>query len=86
VTDVESSIRRFIVREIMFQEDESILKYDDLLLDSGIIDSVGITSLVLFLEEEFDVSIPLEYLVPKNFTTIEAIANLLKEWPVESHQ
>jgi hypothetical protein len=45
----------------MFQEDESVLKFDDLLLESGIS-------------------------VPQNFTTTEAIANLLKEWAVESHQ
>ena len=56
------------------------------LLETGIVDSVGITNLVLFLEEEFDLTVPLEYLVPHNFESVKAIANFLKECPVESRQ
>lgn len=78
MADVEATIRNFIVKEIMFEEDETILQFDDPLFESGIIDSAGITNLVLFLESEFDTTIALEDLVPQNFASVESISGFLK--------
>ena len=85
MTDAESAIiRRFIVRQLMYRNDESILQYDDPLVESGILDSLGITDLVSFLEEEFGISIALELLIPQNFATIQTISNFVEESKSES--
>lgn len=76
--DTQTAIRRFIIREIMFEEDESVLSFDDSLLEDGIIDSAKIIDLVLFLEREFGVSIDLSDLVPENFQSVRAVSSLLK--------
>ena len=78
MVDVESTIKQFIVHEILLEEDESILQLTNPLLETGIVDSLGITNLVMFIEEEFNVSIPLEHLVPENFETIQAISKYLE--------
>ena len=78
MADVESTIKQFIVHEILLEEDESILQLTNPLLETGIVDSLGITNLVMFIEEEFNVSIPLEHLVPENFETIQAISKYLE--------
>jgi acyl carrier protein len=44
------------------------------LLDSGLLDSMGITQTVTFLEESFEIEVEDEDLVPENFRSIEAIA------------
>ena len=76
-------IGRFIVRQLMFGDD-AVLQLDDPLLESGVLDSLGITDLVSFLEEEFSVSISLQHLVPQNFATIQTISKLLEECRVEA--
>lgn len=47
------------------------------LLDSGLIDSTGIYELVTFVENEFDVRVDDEEIVPENFETIESIARFV---------
>lgn len=47
---------------------------DEPLLDSGILDSVGIFELVLFLEETFGVDIQDETIIPEHFETINLIS------------
>lgn len=47
------------------------LKPTDKLLESGILDSLGVLDLVAFLEEEFQVVVSDEELLPENFQTIE---------------
>ena len=36
--DIAATIRTFIVEELMFEKDESVLKFDDELLDGGAVD------------------------------------------------
>ena len=47
---------------------------NDSLLDSGLLDSMGIFELVKFLEETFGVPIEDEAIVPENFETVASIA------------
>jgi acyl carrier protein len=49
---------------------------DDLLL-SGILDSLGVMSLVAFLENEGGISIPAQDLTLENFTSVDAISSYL---------
>ncbi|HPU63553.1 MAG TPA: acyl carrier protein [Mobilitalea sp.] len=48
------------------------------LIDDKIIDSFDIVTLVSELSEEFDVSIPVEEIVPENFNSAKAIYELIK--------
>ena len=48
------------------------------LIDDKIIDSFDIVTLVSELSEEFDVSIPVEEIVPENFNSAKAIYALIK--------
>ena len=43
------------------------------LLESGLLDSLGILDLVSFLEERFALALPLKEFVPENFRTPAAI-------------
>jgi len=78
MADIESTIRRFIVQDILSQEDESILNVDDPLLEEEILDSAALIDLVIFLEKELNISIPPDALVPENFETIQTISAYLK--------
>ena len=53
------------------------LKDTDSLIDLGIIDSLGILKLVLFIEETFGINIKPEDLSRTNFETISSIENFI---------
>jgi len=65
-------IARFIAREILGDADRA-LDYDQDLLGGGMVDSLGMMSLVFFLEEEFDVEIPPEDVTIDNFLSLRTI-------------
>ncbi len=76
--EIKSTIRDFIVRKIMFKEDSTLLDFDELLLETGIVDSVGIIQLTEFLQAEFKVSVNTRDMVMENFANIEAISSLVQ--------
>lgn len=47
------------------------------LFESGILDSVAILSLVIDLESEFEIDIPLEKIRPETFDSIDNIVDLI---------
>lgn len=55
------------------------LTQDLSLLDSGIVDSLGILDLVGFIEEQFGIEAQDEDLVPENFDSIAALTRFVKE-------
>ena len=77
MTEIQSAIRKFIARELLFQKDESILKFDDQLLEKRVIDSSGMMELVTFLETEYGIHVTREDIIPDNFETIEHISKLV---------
>ena len=46
---------------------------DDNLLESGIIDSLGILDLVSFLEQEFGIVVADDELIPENFQSVDRL-------------
>lgn len=76
--NVLESLRIFIKDEII--EDGDVDLQNDLpLLEYGIIDSLAIVSVLAFIDQTFDVQIPEDEIIPKNFETLNAIANLVIE-------
>ena len=78
--NTEEKLKKYIMAELMFEQDEasSSLRYDEPLLERGIIDSLGFIQLIEFIEEEFNIKIKDEELIPENFKTINIIAHLIK--------
>jgi acyl carrier protein len=54
------------------------------IVESGLLDSLALVTLLFEVEQEFDVQIPLDSLEVEDFRTIERIAGLVaKEAPAE---
>lgn len=49
------------------------------LIDEGILDSFDIVTLVLELNEEFDIDVSVDELVPENFNSVNAMIELVEE-------
>ncbi len=77
VDTMTESIRRFVVDTFPLARTQSI-GVDDRLLETGIVDSLGVLSLVGYLEAEFSVTIEDDDLVPENFQTIGRLAAFIQ--------
>jgi acyl carrier protein len=71
--DVSDALRRFL-REHFPVARQTDLSDDAPLLDSGIVDSLGILELVNFVTETFGVAVSDEDLQPENFSSIRRLA------------
>lgn len=72
-------VKEFIHKELAQGYDEVQLGEKVSLIDSGILDSLGIMSLLAFIEDHFQVSIPPDKLEPDNFQTIKAVSELIEK-------
>ncbi len=68
----KDKIREFIIRKFPAAR-KAGLEDDSPLLESGIIDSLGVLEVVDFLETEFAVQIEDDDLTPENFQTVDMI-------------
>jgi acyl carrier protein len=79
---MKDRLKRYVSEQLLSDRGLAIHEDDDL-LDSGI-DSVGMMSLVLFIEEEWQVAVPPEDVVLENFQSIAAIESYLLTRVTES--
>ena len=75
---MKKDLSEFIAREILGSQTGEGPTGDDDLLGSGMVDSLGVMSLVFFIEERFGVEVPPEDVTIDNFQTIDAIASYLE--------
>jgi acyl carrier protein len=87
VDDVEQSVKDYIVREFLFDKPDQSLDNDDPLIQGEIIDSLGIFTLVAFIEQQFGVKVQPGDLILDNFATVSAIRRLVEtRWPGRHQQ
>jgi acyl carrier protein len=70
---MESRLKDYISRELVGRPELLPLKNDTPLLETGILDSLALLRLLVFLEQEFNVQVDDFELIPDNFNTIDAI-------------
>jgi acyl carrier protein len=75
---VETVINDYISRELV--QDPALLPLADetSLLESGILDSLSLLRLVVYLEERFKIMVGDADLLPENFASVEAICAYLR--------
>jgi acyl carrier protein len=75
---VETIINDYISRELVPDPELLPLSNETLLLDSGVLDSLSLLRLVVFLEERLGISLDDADLLPENFASVDAICAYLR--------
>ena len=76
--DRKAMLVNYIQTEILHGRKVEV-KEDEDLLSAGILDSLSILKLVVFIEESFGIQVPDEDLVYDNFKSINAMAEYLQQ-------
>ena len=75
---METVINDYISRELVRDTELLPLADETSLLDSGILDSLSLLRLVLFLEERFGITMGDADLLPENFVSVNTICAYLR--------
>ena len=75
---MKKQIRDFIFNELIFVPDPTQFSDDDDLLEAGL-DSMGIMRLIMFIEEQFGVTLPDAEIDPDNVRSF----NTLEKWVLQ---
>ena len=74
-----SVLRKFILENYLYTEDERALKDDDSFLDSGILDSMGILEVIDLLNEVFSIEVEDDEMIPDNLDSINDLLAFIKK-------
>ena len=69
----EDKIRGYILENFLFTDDQTALANGDSFLEKGLVDSTGILEIITFIEDDFDVTIEDEEMVPENLDSVDNI-------------
>ncbi len=72
----ETILTTHISEEIAIGKSRAIMPDDDL-LSTGIIDSLAVLQLVMYVEEQFSIVVPDEAVIYENFHSISALAEYI---------
>lgn len=73
-----SSIKNFIRTELIY-DDEKDFDENTNLIERGIVDSMSLVRLISFLEENYEIQVQDEDIVPENFSSLNKISNFIAE-------
>lgn len=77
ITNNRELIRQFLIEKIGRAKKINNIHDHDNLIESGIIDSLGIMQLVAYIEGTFRVKVRDEDIVPDNFESVEMISSYI---------
>lgn len=75
---LKESLAAYIERNLIDEDRSRGIREDTPLIDEGIIDSMGLMSLVMFIEEQTGIRIPDDEVVPDNFQTVASMERMVR--------
>ena len=76
---IKAKIKNYLLANFLPGDDEQSLQDDDLLFESGIIDSAGAMTFIVFLEGHYNIEVLDDELFPENFATVSHIVKFIIE-------
>lgn len=75
---IKEKIRKYIAENILFSSNGFPYSDSTSFLDNGIIDSMNVLELVMFIEENFGVTVNDADVVPDNFDSVDRLADYVQ--------
>jgi len=76
--EIEEKISKFIAETILFSSNGFPHSPDASFLENGIVDSMNIMEIVMFVEQEFSVKVEDPEITPDHFDSVRRIAQFVK--------
>lgn len=83
---VRAALRRYILENHLFTDDDAALKDADSFLETGILDSTGIMELILFIEESFQLKVTDDEMAPENLDSVDSLVAYVERKQAQASQ
>lgn len=77
MSDLKDRIKQFIMTEVNPDRNLERIDDDEPLVDSGIVDSLGVLKIMSFLDEEFGIDLSAGQIKLENFNSVALICKLV---------
>ena len=77
MSDIERDVRDFISENFILDGED--MSGDASLTRQGVLDSMGVLELIMFIEERFELKVPDEDTLPENFDSVDRIVRYLHD-------
>jgi len=74
---LRTEIRQFVVNELLMGDEGAMLKDEESFLETGTIDSTGVLEVVMFLEQNFGMTVDDRDLVPENLDSVNSLVQFV---------
>ncbi len=78
IPSIESEVREFIATQLLYAPEGFTFSDDASLLKEGIVDSMGITELVAFVQSQFGIEVDPQEVIPENFDSVKNLATYVR--------
>jgi acyl carrier protein len=76
--NMKNIIRQYILENLLFTDDETVLQDNESFLDGGIIDSTGVMEIILFIEDTFGIKVNDDEMLPVNLDSVDNLVTFIK--------
>lgn len=73
---IEEAVRQFLSENFILEDAQS-LDADESLTQAGVLDSMGVLELIMFIEERFGLTVPDEDTLPENLDSVARIVGYI---------
>ena len=77
--NVKKQLRDYIVENFLFGDTEMEFSDSDSFMEKGILDSTGILDVILYLEENFNMKVEDDELIPDNLDSIDNLTAFIEQ-------
>ena len=78
-TSDREAVREFIAKKLAKSREQALVADSENIIETGLLDSLGVMQLVPFIEETFSVTVKDEDIVPENFESVDAISAYIEK-------
>ena len=78
MADIKKQLRDYIVENFLFGDTGTEFSDRDSFMEKGIIDSTGILEVITYIEENFNIKIEDDELIPENLDSISNIEGFIE--------
>ncbi|BAJ64028.1 acyl carrier protein [Anaerolinea thermophila] len=79
MNSIEDLIRTYIAQNILFSSNGFPYPDDASFLENGIVDSMNVLEIVMFVEEKFGIKVEDAEIIPENFDSVTQLASYIRK-------
>lgn len=75
--EIQKQVREYVIENFVLGDEEDTFSDNQSFLDTGLIDSTGILEVIGYLEDEYEITIEDDEMVPENLDSVDRIARFV---------